>query len=53
MEWRHHLIVCALFLQECKKPVMHSSNKSCAEPCSGEKDFNVEETRWELVLKQK
>lgn len=53
MKWRHHLIVCASLLQECKEPVTHSNIKSCTEPCSGKRNFSVKETRWELVLEQK
>lgn len=41
MKWRHHLIVCALLLQECKKPVIHSNIKSCTESCSGKRNFSV------------
>ena len=30
---------CAILLQECKKPVIHSNIKNHTESCSGEKEF--------------
>ena len=39
MKQKLRLIVYALLLQECKKPVIHSNIKNRTETCSGEKEF--------------